>query len=301
MVQHLEKCRRTQRPSGADHQQLISCLEFAQQQQAICNINAAARTEKRAQQRRADAQRSKVPYFAALASCAPAAAERPCVTSICPTCSAEFRARDAANLARVVEEHTKGCTARCERRERHHAQVCEVTKKNAQHAQRRVEQLQKSVDKAKNALKAKQEAVEEQKRRNRLQQGRKNKNLKKHAYSLPADEPEDDDQHECTIQGCMQRLRAAETDLKAGQRRLKFREETAEICKAAAEGEEHRSVQQRAAVNKANKELKKQADYRKQHKKMSKENRAIEKTAKSKKKGERRQGADSKVLRASFE
>jgi len=266
---------------------------------ALTEIKNAARQARRAEQQQAQAK-AKVPYFAALASCAPAAEEAR-VCQSCDRCGAEFRARNEAKLAQVFEEHSKACLRRSEAQAKHHQEVCEATASKVAHAQKRVEQLQKAVDKAAQMLKAKEEAIEEGKRRKRMQQGRKNKNLKKFVYSLPVDEPEEDKQQQCTIQGCMQRLREAEKELKAGKQRARFRVETAEICKAAAEGEEHKAVKSRAAANKVNKQLKKQANYRKEHKRMSKEHRAIEKTEKSKKKGERRNGADTKMQRASFE
>lgn len=301
VVSHLEKCRRVQRLSEPDYQKLLDCLQLARGQcSALADIKAAARVKRRAEQKKAEAK-AKVPYFAALAKCKPVAEEQPRVCMSCSTCSAEFRACDQATLTRVFEEHSVACAARCERQAKHHETVCEVTSQNALRAQQRVQQLEKTADKAKAVLKAKQEAVEQEKRRKRMQQGRTQKNLKKHVYSVAENPPEDDSQLECTIQGCMQRLRAAEAELKAAKQRAKFRAETAEICAAAAEGEQHKSVSSRAAANQASKQVKRQLAYRKQHKKMSKENQAIEKTVKSKKKGERRSKADDKMKRAAFD
>lgn len=277
---------------------MVQMEELARSQcDAIKERKIAAR-EKRAER---ETSRSTVPYFAALKMAAKPPAKPQLHRRSCSTCDAEFGARDEATLNRIFEEHSKACAERLQKRNEHHLNACEATAEKASRAWKRVDVLQRSVDQAKEALKRKEEAIEEEKRRKRVQQGKKQKNIKKHPYSLPVEQSEQSEEVQSTIQGCIQRLRDAEKELRAGKQRANFREETAEIARASAAGQEHKSVQRRAAIKQQLNRQKKQHNYRKEHKRMSKEVRASEKTEKSKKKGERRNGADSKMHRASYE
>ena len=152
-------------------------------------------------------------------------------------------------------------------------------------------------EKAKAALQSKQDAVEELKRRKRLAQGKKNKTVKKHAYSAPV-EPEVPELQECSVHGCMQRLKLAERALREAEQRAKIRQDTAEIARCEARGAKHPLSKQRASESKAKAEAKRIQTYRKEQKHKSKEVRAEERKLKSMDKQQRRAGADLKYRAA---
>jgi len=296
---HLKKCRLTSRLSSEQVEQLVALETLAQEQ---CDYIAQRKLEARQKnklEREKKKAKAQVPYFAALSREAP----KPQVFhKSCSNCSAEFTAKDEKTLCRIFEEHSTACADRLRRQREHHQRVCEASVSKREHAQKRVNTLESLRDKAKEALKQKERAIEEQKRLKRVQQGKKNKNRKRNPYQDPPPLAESDEaEQQSTIQGCMHRLREAEKELRAGRERLRVRVESEEIATEASNGIEHKAVRRRAEKKQVQRQERKQVAFTKKMKRMSKEDRVSEKTEKSRKKGERSKGADKKWMRASYE
>jgi len=292
---HLLKCRlshqRARTLTPTMDEQFTQLIELANQQYAANQICKEVRKAKQPERRAEAAAKADVPWFVAQQrkDQGPVAAAPPVC---CESCGASFAANDKTSF----EQHSKHCAEKRAAQLKHHEFKCEVTAEKAKLAQERVQTLEKTVEKAKAALNKKQLAIEEEKRRKRVQQGKKNKNLKKHAYSSSAMETteEEDEKNQCTIQGCMQRLKEAEKAVREAKQRANFRQETAEIARAEADGVVHPLVARRAKQHEHEKFQKKIQTFRKEQKRKSKETLSKEKTEKSKDKSKRRANADSK-------
>lgn len=294
---HLAKCRlalaRARTLTQPVELQLSQYEQLAATQCHQVDLCKAARRAAAPERRAAAAARAEVPWFVkqqqALAPAAPALPDK-----CCSTCGALFAPNDTVSF----EQHSTRCVERREKHQKHFEIVYEATADKADKAQKRVDTLSRRVADKKAELKRKQEAIEEGKRKKRIQQGKKKKTVKKHSYA-EAEQPDESDQPECTIQGCMQRLKEAEKELKDGKQRAQRRQETAEIAAATAEGVQHPLLQARIKETKHKKEANRLAAYRKAEKKKSKVTKAEERKDKSKDKSKRRAGADSKA-RAGF-
>lgn len=285
---HLSKCQlslsRARTLTPTVDQQFTQLLELANLQCAANDKCKEARKAAQPERRAAAAQKAEVPWFVQQQrkeQAPPTAAPPVC----CVSCNRCFAATDAISF----EQHSAHCADKRAAQLKHHEIKCEVTAEKAKVAQQRVEAVQKTVEKAKNALNKKQAAIEEEKRRKRVQQGKKKKN-KKHAYSASTIEntEEEDAENQCTIQGCMQRLKEAEKTAREARQRATFREQTAEIARDEAEGVENPLVAKRAVQAKHQKYEKKIKTFRNEQKRKSKETLSKEKTEKSKDKSKRR-------------
>ena len=116
-----------------------------------------------------------------------------------------------------------------------------------------------------------------------MQQGKK----KKHAYSASTVEntEEEEAENQCTIQGCMQRLKEAEKT--AREAKPDLRAQTAEIARDEVKGVETPLVAKRAVQAKHQKYEKKILTFRNEQKRKSKKMLSKEKTDKSKDKSKR--------------
>lgn len=291
---HLSKCRltlgRARTLTQVTEIQILELERLAKEQcEALAETKAASRAAQREQ--RASSQAVNVPWFVARQ---PHRVQEPKLPNkCCSTCGAQFSARDEVSFS----QHSERCQQRRDKQLKYHEFACEATAEKAAYARNRVTALRRVVESAKAALERTKQSVEDQKRLKRLQQGKKNKTLKKHAYSLVAVDDADESE-QVSIHGCMQRLRDAEKELRAGTQRAAFREQTAEIVKAAAEGVEHPMVQRRAADSRQKKAVNKQVTYRKEQKCKTKDVKACERKEKSLVLSKRRAGADSKMARA---
>jgi len=289
---HLSKCQlslsRARTLTPTIDQQFNQLLELATLQCAANDKCKQARNAAQPERRAAAAQKAEVPWFVAQQrkeQAPPPAAPPVC----CVSCNRCFAATDAISF----EQHSAGCAGKRAAQLKHHEIKCEVTAEKAKAAQQRVETLQKTVEKAKAALNKKQAAIEEEKRRKRVQQGKKKK--KKHAYAASSIEntEAEDAENQCTIQGCMQRLKEAEKTAREAKQRASFREQTAEIARDEAEGVENPLVAKRAVQAKHQKYEKKIKTFRNEQKRKSKETLSKEKTEKSKDKSKRRTAGGS--------
>lgn len=290
---HLTKCQlklareRALTPEAKDK---FTALELLAGLQCAANDKCkAARKAAAPERRQAAAAAAEVPWFIAQQRKLqlPVAAR----TVNCTTCGAQFAANDNISFS----QHSERCARQRVAQLRHHEMKCEATADKAKIAKQRVEVLQRTVDKAKAALNKKQAAIEEEKRKKRVQQGKKKRTVKKHFISPAADiTDEEEAQNQSTIHGCMQRLKDAEKATKEARQRAHFREQTAEIAKAEAEGVEHPLVAKRAVQSRHQKYEKKIQTFRKEQKRKSKETLSKEKTEKSKDKSKRRANADLK-------
>eukprot|EP00658_Telonema_sp_P-2_P016981 TRINITY_DN16575_c0_g2_i1.p1 TRINITY_DN16575_c0_g2~~TRINITY_DN16575_c0_g2_i1.p1 ORF type:complete len:357 (+),score=127.26 TRINITY_DN16575_c0_g2_i1:152-1222(+) len=291
---HLKKCRvkqgRTVTGLLADNYNELEQLA-AEQCQRLAEAKAARKADQPARRAAAKAAAEDVPWFIARQRRKEPAtpAEEPAVC--CPTCSAEFAAKDRVSF----QQHADKCGAKKKAQAKHLEQVCLVTQQKAEQAIKRVQALARPVARAKAQLKAKQDAVETAKRQKHQLRGKKNKTLKK-SFVYHAEEPETPELDECTVHGCLQRIKEAEKSLEEARKRAEFRKQTAEIAKAAAEGVLHPALKQRSVDSRAKAEQKRLANFRKGEKRKSKEVRSEERKCKSMAKATRRAGADSKYL-----
>lgn len=294
---HVNKCRlkHGRQLTGELSLRMDELQVLSSEQCALLSEAKALRKSEQPARRQAAQDAKQIPWFLAQKQQQQQQQAPKAPPVCCATCGAEFCAKDTTSF----NQHSIKCVAKKQAQIEHHERVCEATARKAQAALQRVETLNRPLERAKAQLQAKQQQVEQDKRQKRALQGKKNKTVKKFAYHVqPEPEPEE---QQCTLHGCLQRIKEAEKAVQEAQRRADFRRQTAEIAVAEREGVAHPLQKTRAAENQGKKAQKKLADFKKHKKRQSKEERADDRKCKSINKAKRRGGADHKYFCATVE